>query len=126
MQAAINRRQALRAFGVAAATAAGSIMDSATAAEDATLLAIDPKPRFDLSPYLYMQFMEPLGVTDGSVEAAWDGTADAHSGQFGVARQFDIWYTNRFPSAGLPASFLESEEDVEVNWRRCRFDSRML
>ena len=76
MQAAINRRQALRAFGVAAATAAGSIMDSATAAEDATLLAIDPKPRFDLSPYLYMQFMEPLGVTDGSVEAAWDGHRD--------------------------------------------------
>jgi len=27
---------------------------------------------FELSPYLYMQFMEPLGTTDGSVEAAWD------------------------------------------------------
>jgi alpha-L-arabinofuranosidase len=36
------------------------------------LLSIDPRPRFDLSPYLYMQFMEPLGTTDSSVEAAWD------------------------------------------------------
>ncbi|MFL7809461.1 MAG: alpha-L-arabinofuranosidase, partial [Anaerolineae bacterium] len=36
------------------------------------VLHIDPQPRFDLSPYLYMQFMEPLGTTDSSVEAAWD------------------------------------------------------
>lgn len=35
-------------------------------------LRIDPTPRFPLSPYLYMQFMEPLGATDSSVEAAWD------------------------------------------------------
>ena len=35
-------------------------------------LVIDPQPRFDISPYLHMQFMEPLGTTDGSVEAAWD------------------------------------------------------
>ena len=24
---------------------------------------IDPKPQFELSPWLYMQFMEPLGIT---------------------------------------------------------------
>jgi alpha-N-arabinofuranosidase len=36
------------------------------------VLEIDPMPRFELSPYLYMQFMEPLGTTDGSVDAAWD------------------------------------------------------
>ncbi len=35
-------------------------------------IAIEPEPLFELSPYLYMQFMEPLGATDGSVEAAWD------------------------------------------------------
>ena len=35
-------------------------------------LIVDPQPRFDLSPHLFMQFMEPLGTTDGSVEAAWD------------------------------------------------------
>jgi alpha-L-arabinofuranosidase len=30
----------------------------------------------DFSPYFYMQFMEPLGVTDSSVEASWDYDAD--------------------------------------------------
>ena len=35
-------------------------------------LEINPVPLFELSPWLYMQFMEPLGVTDSSVEAAWD------------------------------------------------------
>ena len=39
-------------------------------------IKIDPAPRFALSPYLYMQFMEPLGVTDSSVDAAWDFGAD--------------------------------------------------
>ena len=37
-----------------------------------TDICVDPTPRFELSPYLYMQFMEPLGVTDTSVEAGWD------------------------------------------------------
>jgi len=35
-------------------------------------VTVDPEPQFELSPWLYMQFMEPLGVTDSSVEAAWD------------------------------------------------------
>ena len=35
-------------------------------------LTVDPQPRFELSPYRFMQFMEPLGTTDGSVEAGWD------------------------------------------------------
>lgn len=35
-------------------------------------ISVDTEPEFELSPYLYMQFMEPLGRTDGSVEAAWD------------------------------------------------------
>jgi len=39
-------------------------------------IVIDPTPLFDISPYLHMQFMEPLGVTDGSVAAAWDYDAD--------------------------------------------------
>ncbi len=39
-------------------------------------IVVDPKPLFDISPYLYMQFMEPLGVTDSSVEAAWDYDRD--------------------------------------------------
>lgn len=39
-------------------------------------VVIDPKPLFDFSPLFYMQFMEPLGVTDSSVEASWDYEAD--------------------------------------------------
>src|ERR671920_2459111 len=39
-------------------------------------LVVDPVPLFELSPYLYMQFMEPLGATDGSVEAGWDHLND--------------------------------------------------
>jgi alpha-L-arabinofuranosidase len=35
-------------------------------------IEVNPAPRFDLSPRLFMQFMEPLGTTDASVEAAWD------------------------------------------------------
>jgi alpha-L-arabinofuranosidase len=41
-----------------------------------TAWSFDPKPQFDISPYLYMQFMEPLGVTDSSVEGAWDWADD--------------------------------------------------
>ncbi len=36
------------------------------------VIEVDPRPAFSLSPWLYMQFMEPLGVTDASVEAGWD------------------------------------------------------
>ena len=35
---------------------------------------LDITPRYTLSPYLFMQFMEPLGTTDSSVEAGWDFT----------------------------------------------------
>jgi alpha-L-arabinofuranosidase len=41
-----------------------------------TAIIVDPKPMFEISPWLYMQFMEPLGVTDGSVEACWDYDRD--------------------------------------------------
>jgi alpha-L-arabinofuranosidase len=36
------------------------------------VIGIEAKERFPLSPYLFMQLMEGLGATDGSVEAAWD------------------------------------------------------
>lgn len=64
-----------RAFLTRVATAAAGLAvlpDRLPAAENARAISIDPTPQFDLSPYLYMQFMEPLGATDGSVAAAWD------------------------------------------------------
>jgi len=33
---------------------------------------VDLKQKHRISPYLYMQFMEPLGTADSSVDAAWD------------------------------------------------------
>jgi alpha-N-arabinofuranosidase len=59
----MNRRNLLRGVAIAALPAA---------AQSPSALLVDPQPRFDISPWLYMQFMEPLGVTDSSVEAAWD------------------------------------------------------
>lgn len=41
-----------------------------------TVISINPQIKFELSPYLYMQFMEPLGATDGSIDAAWDFMED--------------------------------------------------
>lgn len=35
-------------------------------------ITVDTQPRHEISPRFYMQFMEPLGTTDSSVEACWD------------------------------------------------------
>ncbi len=59
-----------RAFLLQTAAAA------AASAQGPPSIVIDPKPLFDISPLLYMQFMEPLGITDGSVEAAWNYDTD--------------------------------------------------
>src|SRR3954462_11811438 len=56
-------------------TIAGAAAQSVLAA-DSNAIVVDPKPLFEISPHLYMQFMEPLGVTDSSVEAAWDYARD--------------------------------------------------
>jgi alpha-N-arabinofuranosidase len=61
----------LRREFLAAASAATAAAQSAPNA-----IVVDPKPLFEISPLLYMQFMEPLGATDSSVEAAWDYDAD--------------------------------------------------
>ena len=69
-----TRRDFLRESSLAAGFGplAASDLPAAPARGRPNPLRIDPAPLFPISPYLYMQFMEPLGVTDGSVEAAWD------------------------------------------------------
>jgi alpha-N-arabinofuranosidase len=66
------------AAGIAAAgtlrVAPGAPLEAQS--QNGSSIVVDPKPLFALSPYLYMQFMEPLGATDGSVEAAWDHLRD--------------------------------------------------
>jgi alpha-N-arabinofuranosidase len=72
-----TRREFLKSMGAVAAAATlpvstgwAALSDRETTMSDA--LTINPQPRYALSPYLYMQFMEPLGTTDSSVDAAWD------------------------------------------------------
>jgi alpha-N-arabinofuranosidase len=65
----IARRDFLNKFALLGATQAALAMDG-------NALVIDPRPIFDISPLLYMQFMEPLGTTDSSVEAAWNYDTD--------------------------------------------------
>jgi len=75
----MKRRTFLKESSKAAAglATAGFASAQVTAArQDAGAIVVDPTPLFELSPYLYMQFMEPLGATDGSVEAAWDHLRD--------------------------------------------------
>jgi alpha-N-arabinofuranosidase len=60
-------------LGVAATAAVASSSSRSRAADEPRgALIVDPRPKYDLSPGLYMQFMEPLGTTDGSVSAGWD------------------------------------------------------
>jgi len=68
-QLAGTRRHFLKTAGATAATLA---FGPAWAHEAPNAIVVDPTPRYELSPYLYMQFMEPLGTTDGSVAAGWD------------------------------------------------------
>ena len=79
----MKRRAFLKESTMAAAgiAAAGTLRVTPAAPLEAqsqtgSSIVVDPKPLFELSPYLYMQFMEPLGATDGSVEAAWDHLRD--------------------------------------------------
>jgi alpha-L-arabinofuranosidase len=61
---------------VLGAGATACVAGAALAEDGRPGIVVDPTPRFPLSPYLYMQFMEPLGTTDGSVAAAWDSMRD--------------------------------------------------
>src|SRR5262245_39681971 len=74
----MKRRAFLKESTMAVAGVAAGVLRGAAARpldvqkQTGSSILIDPQPLFELSPYLYMQFMEPLGATDGSVEAAWD------------------------------------------------------
>ncbi|HVY68599.1 MAG TPA: alpha-L-arabinofuranosidase, partial [Verrucomicrobiae bacterium] len=91
----MKRRAFLRnCTGIAATAALASLRQRADAQGEAArssgdAIVIDPKPLFDISPRLYMQFMEPLGTTDSSVEAVWSYDADDWRADF-VAASKDL------------------------------------
>lgn len=43
--------------------------------ENFNMIQIDPRPLHTISPYLTMQFAEPLSNADSSIDAAWDYVA---------------------------------------------------
>jgi alpha-L-arabinofuranosidase len=78
----MKRRDFLRvSSGLAASLAVSNSNHSQAQLEEAAssgaALVVNPTPLFEISSRLYMQFMEPLGVTDASVEAAWNYQTDA-------------------------------------------------
>ncbi len=75
MSQKLSRRQFIKTASVGSIFTSQSYIAFSQEKNPSTL-TIDPTPRFDLSPHLYMQFMEPLGTTDGSVSAAWDYKKD--------------------------------------------------
>ena len=68
---------ALTAGSLAAgSTSFVSCTKSPVKVKEGGVISIEPTPRFEISSYFYLQFMEPLGITDGSVEAGWDYNID--------------------------------------------------
>lgn len=72
----MNSKTTRRNFLKISTVSALALAQKTVAQEKGSALVIDPKPLFDISPYLYMQFMEPLGATDNSMEAAWSYDRD--------------------------------------------------
>lgn len=75
----ISRRSLLKTIaGSAAMTVlpAGIAIGQSVDGNAEATINIDPTPKFELSRHLYMQFMEPLGTNDSSVEASWDHLKD--------------------------------------------------
>ena len=70
----MQRRHFLKIGGLSGASVAfeNKVAASKVLTSSTGVIEVDATPLFELSPYLYMQFMEPLGTTDSSVEAAWD------------------------------------------------------
>jgi alpha-L-arabinofuranosidase len=77
MSVTVTRRDAVKALAAGVGSAV-LLASRATGARQANPreLRIELEPKHELSPHLFMQFMEPLGVTDSSVEAAWDHEHD--------------------------------------------------
>jgi len=106
-----DRRQFLRQAGTLLAA------EQITRAAGESTILVDAQPLHEISPYLYMQFMEPLGATDSSVEAAWDYDTDDWRKDFidvvrdlapgvmrfgGLFSRYYRWREGVGPAAGRP------------------------
>ncbi len=68
----MQRRNFIKLTGLSSTAFVLPTMQAAVKKPSTDTIEIDPTPLFELSKHLYMQFMEPLGTTDSSVEAAWN------------------------------------------------------
>ena len=81
MNTKTNRRQFLKNASTASAASliagpsAFSSFSSGSIIRGGTI-GSDPEPIFEVSPLMYLQFMEPLGVTEPSVEGSWNYYSD--------------------------------------------------
>ena len=72
----MQRRKFIQLSGAGSLLAAVNTSKASVLTPSVATININPTPLFELSPHLYMQFMEPLGTTDSSVEASWDHAKD--------------------------------------------------
>ena len=78
MKSKTDRREFLKKTGALTAgsfLAGPSLINSVSALHTVRKggdILIDPEPLFEISPVMYLQFMEPLGNTEPSVEGAWN------------------------------------------------------
>jgi len=113
-----------REFLAAAATAA------AMQAQDANAIVVEPQPLFEISPLLYMQFMEPLGTTALSKPR---GIMSGATGAAISAPSRAIWRREPFASAGCSAATTDgarasglcaASDDAQLRLGRQRDESR--
>ncbi|HLJ14193.1 MAG TPA: hypothetical protein VKV15_06825 [Bryobacteraceae bacterium] len=59
---------------VTTASAMAAQLDTGLA--ETRTIVVDPAPMFKVSPYLYMQYLQNIGISDGSTDCYWDYARD--------------------------------------------------
>ncbi len=73
----MKRREFMKITGLGGASLViGSGAGISCSGNSVSAVTVNPGPLFELSPWLYMQFMEPLGATECAVDAAWNYAED--------------------------------------------------
>ena len=73
----MKRREFMKITGLGSASLIiGSGAGISCSGDSLSAVRVNTEPLFELSPWLYMQFMEPLGATECAVDAAWNYAED--------------------------------------------------
>jgi hypothetical protein len=120
----VTRRDAVKALAAGVSGIALLARNVASAAVASRReLRTDLAPKFELSPDPVPQFMEPLGVADGSVEAAWDHRRDDWGGDVADISDLNSSQVMQTKQLALPLklnhSFFKSAFVDFSNYGRC-------